>query len=458
MAMSEAKGAEGLDRHDMVPARSEQGGGMMEVASSRAAQEVQAALVIAKRFPRDFEKVKAKVLRACSRPGLARESGYLYPRGGELVSGPSIRLAEVLAQNWGNLDFGIVEVEQVAGKSVMQTYAWDLESNARQTKVFTISHQRHTRSGSYTLTDSRDIYELTANQGARRLRACILGIIPGDLQDEAQDECDKAMLVGHTLEEWRVSLVKWFGDAFGITLEQLEHRVKTESTKWKEHETVMLMKIYRTLKDNQASVGDYFGKMSGRPPERTGTRAQQVASRLSGAGKPAATTEQPKSPEPAPAPTENEFSELLDKTSVKPVPAAPAVPQPAAPAPESKPDDHPPVAVDHGEAVSEVTMRCPKCGFDNAILVVFEDGAAQCQNCEAVLDSIPEEAPPAPPAEATKPAAAVAPPAAEKKREPAQPDPKLPKCAKCGGGCTSVGCTTGYRRCLNCGAFLGDDE
>lgn len=39
------------------------------------------------------------------------------------------------------------------------------------------------------LTDSRDIYEATANFGARRMRACILGVIPGDVVDMAVNEC-----------------------------------------------------------------------------------------------------------------------------------------------------------------------------------------------------------------------------------------------------------------------------
>src|SRR4051812_19681604 len=78
---------------------------MTEVAMSRAAQEVQAAMVIAKRFPRDEQKAYAKIMQACKRKSLAEQSQYAYPRGTETVSGPTIRMAEALAQNWGNIDF-----------------------------------------------------------------------------------------------------------------------------------------------------------------------------------------------------------------------------------------------------------------------------------------------------------------------------------------------------------------
>jgi len=64
---------------------------------------------------------------------------YQYPRGGQRVTGPSIRLAEAIAQNFGNLSYGIQELEQRNGESVAKAFCWDLETNVRQEKVFTLS-------------------------------------------------------------------------------------------------------------------------------------------------------------------------------------------------------------------------------------------------------------------------------------------------------------------------------
>ncbi len=122
---------------------------------------------------------------------------YEYPRGGTKVSGPSIRLAEALAQNWGNIDYGIMELEQKAGESSVMAYAWDLETNTRQTKIFTVKHERKAKGTVTKLNDARDIYEMVANQGARRLRSCILGVIPGDIVDAAVDMCQKTLINGH---------------------------------------------------------------------------------------------------------------------------------------------------------------------------------------------------------------------------------------------------------------------
>ena len=112
-------------------------------------------------------------------------------------------LAETIAQNYGNISFGIREVSQENGESVVQAYAWDMETNTRAEKVFTVPHIRKTKQGSYALTDPRDIYELVANSGARRLRACLLGLIPGDLVESAVARCEQTLArgAGHPLPQ-----------------------------------------------------------------------------------------------------------------------------------------------------------------------------------------------------------------------------------------------------------------
>ena len=44
---------------------------------------------------------------------------HAFPRAGETVSGPSIRLAEMLAAVWGNIEYGIRELSRKEGASVL---------------------------------------------------------------------------------------------------------------------------------------------------------------------------------------------------------------------------------------------------------------------------------------------------------------------------------------------------
>lgn len=237
-------------------------GAPVAIASSRAAQEVQAAMLVAKHYPRDVNAAYARILQGCRRKALAEQSAYAYPRGGTKVTGPSIRLAEHLAQNWGNFESGVIELERKDGESVAMAYAWDLETNARDVKVFTVEHVRErseTKGGNVALTDPRDVYELLANQGARRKRACILALIPGDIVDAAEAECDKTLKGDNT--EPLIDRVRKMAAVFmeiGVTTELMEKRLGHVLDATNENELVGLRKIYVSLRDGMSKREDWF--------------------------------------------------------------------------------------------------------------------------------------------------------------------------------------------------------
>jgi hypothetical protein len=234
----------------------------VEVASTRAAQEVQAAMVIAKKFPRDVNAAYTRILQGCKRKALAEQSAYAFPRGGTKVTGPSIRLAEHLAQNWGNFESGVIELERREDESSAMAYAWDLETNSRDVKVFTVKHIRDrqdVKGGAKQLTDQRDIYELLANQGARRKRACILALIPGDIVDAAEAECDKTLKGDNT--EPLIDRVRKMASAFmeiGVTTDLLEKRLGHILDATDENELVVLRKIFVSLRDGMSKREDWF--------------------------------------------------------------------------------------------------------------------------------------------------------------------------------------------------------
>lgn len=268
----------------------------MVLATSRQSQEVQAAMIVARKFPRDEQKAIARITTACKRKGLSEASQYEYTRGGTMITGPSIRLAEVLAQCWGNLDFGVVELERRPGESVAMAYCWDLETNVRQTKVFTIRHVRDTRSGQKSLRDERDIYETVANNGARRLRNCILGIIPGDVQDLAIAECDKTLNGQNTepIADRVRKMVAAFGE-IGVRPEMIETKLNHKLDAVTPREIVKLGKLFTSIKDGIATVEEHF-PANAQPANGTNGSAtgkpslDSLATELEGGNKP---TKQP---------------------------------------------------------------------------------------------------------------------------------------------------------------------
>lgn len=224
----------------------------------REIAEVQAAMMIARMNPRDPVAAMDRILNACTRPTLAEKALYVYSRGGSEISGPSIRLAEAIAQQWGNFSFGIRELEQRGGESTVEAFAWDIETNTRQVKVFQVPHVRHTKAGSRTLTDPRDIYELVANQGARRLRACILGVIPGDVTEAAVTQAETTMAARVDITpEMLAKLAEAFSE-FGVTKEHIEKRIQRRMDAIQPAQVLSLRKIFNSLRDGMSAAHEWF--------------------------------------------------------------------------------------------------------------------------------------------------------------------------------------------------------
>jgi hypothetical protein len=234
-----------------------------QVEQTRAAAEVQAAYVIAKRFPRDERKSVDRILQACTRPGLADAATYAYARGGSDIQGPSIRLAEAIAQAWGNIRCGWRETSRGIGHdgipySEVLAEAVDLETNTPAHRAFVVRHWRDTKKGGYKLTDERDIYELCANQAARRLRACILALIPGDVIDAALAQCDVTLKAkAEVTPDSLARMVEAFA-GFGVTKKHIEARVQRNLDAITPALLMQLRKIHNSLRDGISGPGDWF--------------------------------------------------------------------------------------------------------------------------------------------------------------------------------------------------------
>lgn len=234
------------------------GNAVAQSDQQRSIAEVQAAMMIARMNPRDPIQAMDRILNACTRQGLAESAVYQYSRGGTDISGPSIRLAETMAQSWGNLNYGIRELEQRNGESTVQAYCWDVETNTRREVTFQVPHVRHTRQGKRKLEDPRDIYEMVANNGARRLRACILSVIPGDVTEAAVRQCETTMKAkADTSAEGMKKMLEAFKE-FKVTKEQIEKRIQRHIDAIQPAQVVSLKKIYASLRDGMSVAADWF--------------------------------------------------------------------------------------------------------------------------------------------------------------------------------------------------------
>jgi hypothetical protein len=231
------------------------------VEQSRAVAEVQAAIVVAQQCPRNLTQALQEMRQSCQQQALAERAFYRFPRAGGAVSGASVHLARELARCWGNVQYGLIELrrDDEYGQSEMQAFAWDVQTNSRNSSTFVVPHKRDTKDGAKALTDMRDIYENNANNGSRRVREAIFAILPPWFVEEAKDLCNQTLRGGggKPLPQRVADAIKTF-DGLGITADRIEQKFGRPSDKWTDHDVAQLLVTYKSLQRGEVTIEDEF--------------------------------------------------------------------------------------------------------------------------------------------------------------------------------------------------------
>lgn len=223
------------------------------LAAEKEAKQMEIAMITAKRFPRDYTEVEMKVEKACSRERLAAAAEYSFPRAGETVTGASVRLMEVIAQCYGNVEFAVSEIQRYADYSEGEAFAWDFENNIRVSRRFTVPHYRDTKQGRKRVTEDRDIREVVFNYGSRNMRACIERVIPRDLVDLALEKCRETLNCdGKGLAD-RIKKCKKAFEAYEIDALLLERIIGEKCDRWNAGHLRLATQYFNALKDGETT-------------------------------------------------------------------------------------------------------------------------------------------------------------------------------------------------------------
>lgn len=246
------------------------------VEQARAVAEVAAAVQVAQQCPRAPQRAWAEMKEACSRLSLAEMAFYKVPSRGQ---GPSVHLARELLRIWGNADAGVHELsrDDARGMSEIRAYAWDQQTNVRQSRTFQVPHRR--MGGGAQLTDLTDIYLNNQNIGARAVRECIFAILPRDFTAEAQALCRKTIEHGDgvPLPERISNMLTKFREV-GVTVARIETKVGRKRGQWTAADVAELAITYGSIARNETTADDEF------PPERV--TAAEIKGQKPAAGKP----------------------------------------------------------------------------------------------------------------------------------------------------------------------------
>lgn len=137
--------------------------------------EVEAQLDAAHKYPRSTTRFMQEALSlATITQEVAESCIYSLPRDGKMITGPSVRLAEICASAYGNLHVGGRVIEEEEKEIVAQGGAWDLQKNLRVTVE---ARRRITKKNGQRFGD--DMIVTTGNAAVSiALRNAILRVIP----------------------------------------------------------------------------------------------------------------------------------------------------------------------------------------------------------------------------------------------------------------------------------------
>lgn len=254
-------------------------------ATSSAQHEIQSAIIIAKKMPRNENQCFQSLMKAAGRPSFAEDATYSFPRGDKDVTGPSVNLAREAARVWGNIRFGLSVLRDDDESRLIRGWAWDVETN---TKVeveddFKKLIQRRVKGSNpprteWLVPDERDLRELTNRRGAILVRNAILQVIPKDLIEDALFACGQTLTkeAGKNPEGERKRLLVDFG-SINVSVEQIEQKLGHPFVQSTPAELAQLRGICKSIQDGHTSWAEYMKSAEAKAAEPKGPTAEEKA-------------------------------------------------------------------------------------------------------------------------------------------------------------------------------------
>ena len=248
--------------------------GEMAVSAQQAMarHEIEGALIMAHRMPRNEDAAFGKIAKACERFVFAGSALYSYPRGGHQIEGPSVNLARLMGRCWGNIRSGFDIIHDDDDVRTVRGWAWDLESNTKEHQDATfrklVQRKKKGKSGGteWVKPDERDLRELNNKHGAICVRNCLLHLMPPDFVEEAERMCKETVRNGisEDADDHRRKMIRAFG-GLGVRPEEIEEHLGHPLAQASPDEIVELRGIYKSIADGNSIWSDYTSEKKNTP-------------------------------------------------------------------------------------------------------------------------------------------------------------------------------------------------
>ncbi len=219
----------------------------------RANVDIQVAT--AHQYPRNIARcLNNSIAIATMDRETAQTCGYALPRAGKPIMGPSVHLAKIIAQQFGNLRAEAKVVGVTDTQVISRGIAWDLENN--YAVAFEVRRSIVGKYGRF----SDDMITVTGNAAnAIAYRNAVFAVVPKAITDKVYGAAQR-LITGDLSDEEelikrRMKAIRYFNDQYGITEEEVvklcgKHTVNQIQA----DEIALLLGIQQSLKDGDTTV------------------------------------------------------------------------------------------------------------------------------------------------------------------------------------------------------------
>ena len=242
----------------------------IDIYQSEEKAAIDTQIATAKAYPRDIVRSTNDAIAIVAMNKETAEScNYSLPRGGKPITGPSVHMARIIAQEWGNLRVESKVINITPNQIVSQAVCFDLQKNyAVKVEVRKNILQNEYENGRKTgrkVRMNEDMITVTGNAAnAIAYRNAVFSVIPKSVVDKVHLAA-KNMITGNlsTDEELiskRKKMSEWFDTNHGVKEKQILEALGLNSiNQIKQDQIITLIGIAQALKDGDVTVAETFG-------------------------------------------------------------------------------------------------------------------------------------------------------------------------------------------------------
>jgi hypothetical protein len=235
-----------------------------EIVEAHQRAEYDMQIATAKKYPRSLKRVKdtcIDLINFDDTGEIAASCSYAIPRANKVITGPSTHLAQIIAQQFGNIrvDAKTKHIDYKNQQTVSEAVCFDLETNYA-CKIEVRKSIRDKNGHTY----SNDMIAVTSNAAnSIAFRNAVFKVVPRALTDAilkaAQDKVTSHIKNEEDMVKLRKTIIDSFQNSYKVDEKMLLRHLGMQNAEDIKKDNVPILKaMFQALKDGDSTVEEMF--------------------------------------------------------------------------------------------------------------------------------------------------------------------------------------------------------